>query len=692
METFKRTPQQLFSLPQHFVIPLFQRKYVWDEEEQWAPLWKDIRRIADLKLAESASSPQHFLGAVVLQAYEARSANVQSWNVIDGQQRLTTLQLLMDATSAVLAERGASKAALQLDALTHNPSAFVSGDEPALKLRHLNVDRAAFDEVMEAPAPVDYANLDHQRSLLARAHQYFTDAVGEWLGAGDDSVPRGDVLAEVLQSNLQLVTIELLSTEDSQEIFETLNARGTPLTAADMVRNFVFQRLEAEGADTAHAYARDWPFDTPFWSKEVSVGRTKVSRNSLFLNQWLVSRIGEEISPHATFTRFKSYVNQSGTAMGMLLPILKEQADLYERWTAAAADPGRELNATEMAVYRMQAGGIELLKPLLIWLHEPGRTVAEDDIAAVIRVAESWVYRRQLLRLSNSDLGRVVADLIASVRAAPTAELPERIAGHLSRLNVASTYWPGDDEIRTQLFTAPAYTRFPRPRLRGFLEAIEDSYRAETGQPQVARTGLPIEHVLPQRWQDTWPVDDEAAAAERQAHVNRLGNLTLLTTSLNSKVSNAAWGTKCRALRDHNTITMTGRLLTLADGADWSERLIDARTGVMIDALLSIWPVPAGHQGTVVDRHAKTADGVTIGDLVVAGLLAVGARLKGRRPGIEAVVGEGGTIMLDGKRFTSPSGASRHVSDGRQVNGWLYWSLDDGRSLSDVRTELRTGA
>src|SRR5690606_16412246 len=124
--------------------------------------------------------------------------------------------------------------------------------------------------------------------------------------------------------------------ENSQEIFETLNARGTPLTAADLVRNFVFQRLEAEGADTKKAYREDWPFETKFWMREVSVGRNLVSRSSLFLNQWLIARTGEEVSPQATFNRFKSYVElQSGQKMADLLPVIKRQAQQYEGWTEA---------------------------------------------------------------------------------------------------------------------------------------------------------------------------------------------------------------------------------------------------------------------------------------------------------------------------------------------------------------------
>ena len=120
MKTDVVTPMQIFNLPQHFVVPLFQRAYVWEEEDQWDPLWSDVRRIADLRVSEPYREAYHFLGAVVLQAQEGAVHVVQARNVIDGQQRLTTLQILMDAASAVLDESGEDRLASQLERYTHN--------------------------------------------------------------------------------------------------------------------------------------------------------------------------------------------------------------------------------------------------------------------------------------------------------------------------------------------------------------------------------------------------------------------------------------------------------------------------------------------------------------------------------------------------------------------------------------------
>lgn len=677
-------------MPQHLVVPPFQRPYVWDQDDQWAPLWQDIRRVVEDRLISGAASAYHFLGAIVLQSLGPVPGEVQGLNVIDGQQRLTTIQILMDAVAGVLSDAEQHDLAGQLGILTHNQAIYVPNAPNRLKLRHTNRDKEAFEEVMEAEPPIDYASLRHSGSLIARAHKYFTETVSDWLG--DPQAPefgtRAAALVDVLTRGLQLVTINLDVNENSQEIFETLNARGTPLTAADLIRNYVFQRLEAEGVDTREAYARDWPFDTKFWETEVGRGQHAVTRSSLFFNQWLVSRIGEEVSPKATFTRFKHYVERvSGEKMRDLLPVIRQQAEMYEAWTLAAEDKDRQLSRVEMSAYRMKAGDVEILKPILIWLHAPGRNISPDVIDEVVGIVESWVVRRQLLRLTGADLGRVVADLIRLYTTTPQEDLASRIRNHLANLNVSSTYWPSDEEVRSSLRSDPVFRLFKRARLRMVLEAIENQYRKGTNQPQVPRRGYPIEHILPQKWDQHWPVEGVEAELERSAHVHRLGNLTLLTSSLNSKVSNGPWEKKRAALQEHDTLLLNSRLLASTAETGWCEDAIDRRTEEMIDRILAEWPAPPGHKVQLVDGRARAFAWIQLKDLVNAGLLQPGTTLYPRPEkwsGLEATVTAAGQVSYDGQVFDSPSGAASYI-EGRASNGWHFWRLADGRRLADLR-------
>jgi hypothetical protein len=182
METQVRTPQEVFIQAQRLIVPLFQRPYVWNRENQWEPLWRDVIRVADRLLSQPGQTQQaHFLGAVVLQQLQNPVGSLQAWTVIDGQQRLTTLQLLLDALHAELHAAGAPQPAMRLESLVRNPAAYCEHHEDQFKVWPTNRDRAAFNDVMAADPPVVYESLQHAGERLVEAHRYFAESAREWL-------------------------------------------------------------------------------------------------------------------------------------------------------------------------------------------------------------------------------------------------------------------------------------------------------------------------------------------------------------------------------------------------------------------------------------------------------------------------------------------------------------------------------
>lgn len=679
-------------------MPLFQRSYVWTVEDQLGPLWSDCRRLTELRMRPGAPAATHFLGAVVLQQQLGGMGAVGAFSVIDGQQRLTTLQLLMDATAEVLGPRGDDALAQQLFTLTHNPSHFGLREDELLKVQHTNKDRAAFHEVMNAPAPVEHEALVSHGSLIAKAHEFFVQAVSAWLEEGqEDASARAGHLVGVLSRGLQLVTITLQPDENSQEIFETLNARGTPLTAADLIKNLVFQRIESEGGSPRRAYAERWSlFEDPFWEREIAFGRFQVSRISLFLNHWLVARTSDEVALRSTFTRFKAWTeHETDLTMSQVLDELHAQAVLYQQWIESASRPDGDIDDVALFVYRTQAAGTEVVKPVLLWLHDVRRRVPEREQRRALAAVQSWVLRRSMMRLPNNDLSRTVAGLIQHLSGVDVNDVGARTEEFLTRQQRRTTYWPGDDAVRQELRVMPVYRRLPRALTRVLLEAVEDAergylpgQRSKTGA-RVTRNSWAIEHLLPQRWRTNWPVDGLAEELYRDEHVHRLGNLALLTSSLNSSVSNAAWpglDGKQAALNAHDVSLMT-RTLRRPEQRSWTEEDIDKRTDAMIDLLLQVWPVPTGHAGEIVDALPVNVEDIGLRELLDLGLLHVGDTLVGRtNRDRTAIVGEQGILVVDGHEFPSPSSAAKFAR-GRPATGWWYWLLPDGRALRDLKVE-----
>jgi len=707
MDTQVRTPQAIFMQPQRLLVPLFQRPYVWNEELQWEPLWKDVERVANRLLqAPGTSQAPHFLGAIVLQQLPTPTSDLQQRTVIDGQQRLTTLQLMLDAIHSEIAMVSATMPAARLEPLIANAEAFCRDREDRFKVWPTNRDRPAFNEVMEAPSPIDYDRLKHRASRLVKAHHYFAQQCRAWLFANgpEKVVSRAEAIERSARELLQIVVIDLTANENAQEIFETLNARGAVLTAADLIKNFVFQRLLDLHANVEEAYSKYWAqFETAFWEEEVNVGRVRIPRSSVFLNHWLIARTGEEVVAREVFSRFKAYADyQAGHSMLDLLWEIHRAAAIYRRFTEKAEVLDGPLDREGLFAYRAKTLESEVVKPVMLALldHKAG-PLPPNQIEIALDTLESWLARRMLIRATSKGYNKFMAEVVSVVRNAASEQVGQTLKQYFASQRSEVAYWPDDDEVRKELETTPVYRKLSRARVRMVLESIEDHWRGwipgqvSAAGMRIRRGCYAIEHVMPQTWRTRhWPLAPGGSEAERDTRIHRLGNLTLLTKKLNNTVSNGPWlgdGGKAAHLQEKDVVLLNSKLLKTHTAKPWDEAGIDARTAQAIDAILAIWSVPQGHKIRIDRAQAETSVTVEIADLICAGYLAVGQTLyalPGKHGGRSGKLLSDGRIEVDGQPFESPSSAGRAVR-GKHTNGWHFWRLDpDGRrALRDVREE-----
>lgn len=692
--------------PQRLLVPLFQRPYVWNEEMQWEPLWKDLERVAT-RLLQSPNTQQapHFLGAIVLQQLPTPTSDLQQRTVIDGQQRLTTLQLLLDALHSEIALVGASMPAARLEPLTANGEAFRRHKEDRFKVWPTNRDRPAFNEVMEAPTPVDYQNLKHRASRMVKAHNYFAQQCRAWLNVEgpDKVVARAEAIERSARELLQVVVIDLTASENAQEIFETLNARGAVLTAADLIKNFVFQRLLEQDADVEEAYSKYWAqFETAFWEEEVNVGRVRIARSSVFLDHWLIARTGEEVVAREVFSRFKAYADyQAGHPMLDLLQEIHRAAAIYRAFTEKAEILDGPLDRVGLFAYRVKTLESEVIKPVLLaLLDHKACSLPQKQIDTALDVIESWLARRMLIRATSKAYNKIMAEVVSVIRNAPAEQVGQTLMEYFSSQRSEVAYWPDDEEVRRELETMPVYRKLSRGRVRMVLESIEDHWRGwipgqvSAAGMRIRRGSYAIEHLMPQAWIKCWPLPTGESEAERDARIHRLGNLTLLTKKLNSTVSNGPWlgaGGKAAHLQEKDVVLLNSKLLKDYASKQWDEAGIDLRTGQTIDSILAIWPVPAGHRIQISRQQADTSVTVEIADLIGAGYLAAGQTLysrPGKYGGHCGRILSDGRIEVAGEVFDSPSSAGIFVRK-KSTNGWNFWRLEPNgrRPLKEVRAE-----
>lgn len=701
MKTDVVKPKEVFYNPTRLVVPLFQRPYVWSKETQWAPLWEDIVRLIEV-IQHHNQNATHFLGAIVIQQVPAALGGLPTWNVIDGQQRLTTLQILLDALHRQLLLRGWDQLAGQILPLIENPSDYRVTEEDRYKLWPTNRDRDGFVSIMSAPTPTNYETVVSSR--LSEAHRYFSAVISDWIGDGDDAVVRARTLVPAVLDRLEIASIRLDANEDAQAIFETLNARGTPLSAADLIKNFVFQNLDVPAVEAEKAYQSYWAeFETPWWEQLITTGRITNSRSSLFLWQWLTARTLSEFPIREVFSQFKHYVNTVEKDISSLLPRIKAAADQYRAVIDGSERPNGPLTRLELFSYRIGALDSEIARPLIIWLGEPEQAgIPARDKDRVLAVMESWLVRRALVKTATQGANRFIIDVIRHLREQPQDALPDVLVEYLAANHTPVGYWPGDDEVGDALRGARAYTKYRRVRLRMVLEALEDAKRGYPDGKQlamgpVARGKGTVEHLLPQKWRKHWGdglTEDEQIVRDEALH--QLGNLTLVTQKLNSTINNGPWSAKREYFLNYDDVLITKDAINLArDG--WDVPVIEQRTEHLIDQILAIWPVPDGHVGLVdaPNHHPATISTVDIAQLVASGWIAAGARLRCRHlnsqwKDVVAVVSLDGHIYLGDTAYDTPSAAATAAS-GKGQNGWWWWALEEsGRSLQDIRADYLT--
>jgi hypothetical protein len=605
----------IFGKDARYIVPLYQRPYVWRKDTHWDPLWSDVRTIVEqvraaetsVDGADGASVTAHFLGAVVLEQQLVPAGEIDARWVIDGQQRLTTLQLFLAAAARSAREAGAERPARLLRRLVENDPDLVARPEHAFKVWPTNANREAFATVMHPDGPPADRS-DDGGNLIDEAYAYFYETLTGWLkdeeGAAPDPEGHLSTLAGVARDLLKMVVIDLEPGDNAQVIFETLNARGTPLLAVDLVKNLVFQRVDGT-ADLDEVYNAFWkPFDSEDWREKIRQGRLHVPRAEIYLMHWLTMKRAEDVSAHQLFPKFRAVLDAEAKHVGPL-ELLREfarDASTYRSFAGSFFERMSILDTTTA------------LPVALLLYKRVADDFAVEDRDLALAMIESWLVRRTVCHLTTKAYNRLFVELLRRLQESATP--PHGVVHDFLRSGEGdSSRWPTDEEFVAALRSAPLYRQLTRARLSMLLREAERSLRSSKAEDVAIPSGLTIEHVLPQTWGEHWPVDppDDAAKIQlRSDHVHVLGNLTLVTSKLNPSLANAAWPTKRPALNQHSVLLLNRKLVDEHPEV-WDESTITERGAELAERLRPVWPGPdseAWASAAALSTEAQEVDGV----------------------------------------------------------------------------------
>jgi uncharacterized protein with ParB-like and HNH nuclease domain len=532
--------QKILGGVQQYVVPMFQRPYSW-EARQWAKLWADVAELCD-------EPRNHFIGSIVTMPERSVPEGVSKFVLIDGQQRLTTMLVLLAAVRDKAAREGDTKLADKIsDLMLKNRH---QDDTDVYKLLPTQTDRAAFCAIMDGTTPDD-------TNGVAVAYSFFEKK----LRSG--SAPPLDQLYTVICKNLVLVSIVLDRGDNPYLIFESLNATGQPLTQADLIRNFVFMRVHSKQQDKV--FRECWqPMQeqlgkhlTEFMRHFLMRNGRVVKRGEVYFNfkECVEERPDDDVEPHLSeLARFSAY---------------------YCRLIDPSHEQNRELSSRVARLNRFEA---TTTYPFLLNVyhdHAEGR-VSASEFACILDVLESYLIRRYVCGVPTNALSKIFVSLYSQARSAGTVLDGVRAA-------LADKNFPRDQHFREHFLTIPLYGGGDRrDKAKLILDRLEASYEHKEA---IDPKSLTIEHVMPQTLTDWWKkhLGDEWAATH-EGWLDTVGNLTL--TGYNPELSNSDFPTK-RGILNTSHVELNRYF---ANVQVWDAEAIATRAGVLADRAIQIWP------------------------------------------------------------------------------------------------------
>ena len=658
MRPDKKAVTDLFTERSQYLIPLFQRGYVWTLNEQVQPLWEDLVDRLEAIVQHQVDADKvgagklkllrrHFLGTVVIGGLKGSSSDaVGSRDVIDGQQRITTLQILLLAFRDLLVLLDDEALTYDLKPLTQNIGKYRNASD-ALKVLPTNVGRDVMQALVSLGSaekicerfPVKEGKARLERPAMVRAYLFFHGMLachlrgmryddplpGATPGAdertvahavihsiehdnqlrlpGDDrplDANHGHGLLATLREGFQIMSLELEDEDDPQIIFETLNARGAPLLPSDLIRNYIFLQATRNGEDVDELYRQGWQhFDetvdsssagkgAKFWKQLERQGRLKNSRLDLLMYHYVGLRKCEDLKVGHVFNEFKDWWQDEKRDTQYELARITQLAGHFKTFLL----PGQS-SRLELFCRRLKLLDVSTVTPLVLYLLEHHKPDSADFVQAIGDI-ESYLVRRFICGYTTKSynrtfLNRLLAEMVREQKADATT-----LRSKLLALEGDSQLWPSDETFARNWCHRALYQGRSTAKVRGVLEALELAMRGSKQENLALPDGLTVEHVLPQKWQTHWPLAQDTL--ENQERRNRLlhsiGNLTLVTQGFNSALNNEPFAIKRPEIVTTSLLMLNTHFQAYGDNDAWDEQEIVARAESLLAHALKIWPFP----------------------------------------------------------------------------------------------------
>lgn len=695
MQAYKKQIGDIFPRNKLLEIPFYQRAYVWGKTE-WERILEDLKGMCE-------RDEEYFLGSVILKDTTVKGANEEGFAgkfvVVDGQQRLTTLLVMM----RVIAILNDDIDTFENFFITKNKKK----DFVAPSMRHNHKDRPAFERIL---ALTELEDIEGETGVIG-AYNYFKESIDEETAELMDLSEMTELMAFVM------ITVD--DGEDEQQIFDTINSLGVRLTTAELLKNYFFSSEDID------LYKANWEavFEADgetraYWDQEITTGRFKRSLIDIFFDSLLQILVEDsEIEVTADDKKayekveklFQSYRNFIEIRHYRSKQYVLDSIKPFATWFKATFNPdacdsvvGKEPGTDRINVVIFGLRNSTLI-PYILYLRScmPND---EETFSKMLGILESFIMRRIVCRETTKNYNRFFNGLIRE-----DIDTPDKLVGKLAAKEDVTTAYPDDDALKASFHEEHRLTSL---QARGILYLLETAMWPEgSSTTMLGFKPYSLEHLMPKKWRNHWGrLGNKEAEEQRDRTLLTLGNLAVIPQKLNGSISDSAWKSKKAGTKRTKGLTLcAGGLPSMVEplASDvWNEDLISERADLLLGYATIVWHVDIPDVPVVVepDNSETVLYFCTGNESDASGYLSsggftvqAGSRISSHIvPSLEAhhpwsaedreeLIANG--TIVDGvfqkdHEFESPARAA-DVIIGRPTNGQEAWSTKDGKQLKE---------
>jgi len=584
------TINQLFgSNNEQYVIPTYQRRYSWHERQVW-------ELIDDIGLIENADT--HLLGSIVCLT-GLHTAGLNKLELVDGQQRLTTITILLECIRQRLeVDKETDESAEVARLLSAKPL----GGKPVRKVALDSIDSAEFDRLVKN---------DHEQEFQNQQLEWAFRSVREWVA--EQTLEHLGSFLYRLKNQAIVIRLDVSEAKDAFKLFETINNRGLRLSPTDIIKNFLLGNAARFGDESLQAARDSWA---------ALIQHLDGTNSDAFFRYYLMAMLKVRLTAAGVVPGFKKvFMSQVVEATGLperhlyadpdetgeddaddstenpetalvvkithklsfkdFLSRLVQSAKVYgELVLVKTSDPATNRHLRNLRM-------IKAVQTYGFLMHLRVGGCADKHFRAILRLTESFVLRRHVCRERSNDTEALFARLCGISPSAPVQATKDAYR----------ELCPADDKFRDEFATA-SFTANVIDRARYCLEQIEMSKHGAYDELQVlGADDVHVEHIIPQKIKTKKAKDEfgdwvtylgEKAEAQHQRYVSRIGNLTIFSGALNIGASNNPFQKKKQAYKE-SSIKLTQDLLNLSQ---FKFSNVEKRSKDLAEIAVGLWPMP----------------------------------------------------------------------------------------------------